>query len=190
MGEDIERMIEGRIIEDCESHLVGDFDSGSCTPPAALSATQSVDTLSIALLKALSDFTSSQAEGKVSERYSEKESESVETITESAVVTVGVADAAIGADADAGDLIVIKSNSSVAVGGKVAALINLPLKGQKDLKSLEPPITSDSVKESIILSEQAEPQVDVSADLLKSKSTTDVNENVIVKRYTLIFSIC
>lgn len=39
-----------------------DFDSGSCTPPA-LSSTQSVDTLSIALLKALSDFSSSQDDG-------------------------------------------------------------------------------------------------------------------------------
>ena len=185
-------MIEGRIIEDCESHLVGDFDSGSCTPPAALSATQSVDTLSIALLKALSDFTSSQAEGKLPERYSEKESESVTTITESAVVTVADADAAIGADADAdaGDLIVIKSNSLVGVGGKVSALMNVTtLKGQKDFKSLEPPVASDGVKESIILSEQAEPQVDVSTDLLKSKSTTDVNENVIAKRYAMSYSI-
>lgn len=55
------------MIDDCEAHIIGDFDSGSCTPPAALSATQSVDTLSMALLKALSDFTSSQKEGKGTE---------------------------------------------------------------------------------------------------------------------------
>jgi hypothetical protein len=51
------------VIDDTEAHLIGDFDSGSCTPPA-LSSTQSVDTLSIALLKALSDFTISQGEGE------------------------------------------------------------------------------------------------------------------------------
>lgn len=51
------------MIDDTEAHLIGDFDSGSCTPPA-LSSTQSVDTLSIALLKALSDFTISQGEGE------------------------------------------------------------------------------------------------------------------------------
>lgn len=49
-------------MDDSEAHLVGDFDSGSCTPPA-LSSTQSVDTLSIALLKALSDFSSTQDDG-------------------------------------------------------------------------------------------------------------------------------
>ena len=208
MGEDIERMIEGRIIEDCEAHLVGDFDSGSCTPPAALSATQSVDTLSIALLKALSDFTSSQAEGKLAERFTEKESEAVEA-TAAAAVAAPVADAVsiaktaavaniaavADADADAGDLIVIKSNSLVAVEEKMTVPVIDPLKDQKELKSLEPLLSSDGEKKSLSIPEEAEAEtgVEVSTDLVKSKSmpvTDTINEDVIEKRYLFISKIC
>ena len=208
MGEDIERMIEGRIIEDCEAHLVGDFDSGSCTPPAALSATQSVDTLSIALLKALSDFTSSQAEGKLAERFTEKESEAVEATAAAAVAapvadavsiakTAAVANIAAVADADAnaGDLIVIKSNSLVAVEEKMTVPVIDPLKDQKELKSLEPLLSSDGEKKSLSIPEEAEAEtgVEVSTDLVKSKSmpvTDTINEDVIEKRYLFISRIC
>ena len=206
MGEDIERMIEGRIIEDCEAHLVGDFDSGSCTPPAALSATQSVDTLSIALLKALSDFTSSQAEGKLAERFTEKESEAVEATAAAAVAapvadavsiakTAAVANIAAVADADAGDLIVIKSNSLVAVEEKMTVPVIDPLKDQKELKSLEPLLSSDGEKKSLSIPEEAEAEtgVEVSTDLVKSKSmpvTDTINEDVIEKRYLFISKIC
>ena len=208
LGEDIERMIEGRIIEDCEAHLVGDFDSGSCTPPAALSATQSVDTLSIALLKALSDFTSSQAEGKLAERFTEKESEAVEATAAAAVAapvadavsiakTAAVANIAAVADADAnaGDLIVIKSNSLVAVEEKMTVPVIDPLKDQKELKSLEPLLSSDGEKKSLSIPEEAEAEtgVEVSTDLVKSKSmpvTDTINEDVIEKRYLFISRIC
>ena len=201
-------MIEGRIIEDCEAHLVGDFDSGSCTPPAALSATQSVDTLSIALLKALSDFTSSQAEGKLAERFTEKESEAVEA-TAAAAVAAPVADAVsiaktaavaniaavADADADAGDLIVIKSNSLVAVEEKMTVPVIDPLKDQKELKSLEPLFSSDGEKKNLSIPEEAEAEtgVEVSTDLVKSKSmpvTDTINEDVIEKRYLFISKIC
>ena len=56
LGEEIDRLAES-------SRNHGDIETqGNCTPPA-LSSTQSVDTLSIALFKALSDFTASTEEG-------------------------------------------------------------------------------------------------------------------------------
>lgn len=56
LGEEIDRLAES-------SRNHGDVETqGNCTPPA-LSSTQSVDTLSIALFKALSDFSASTEEG-------------------------------------------------------------------------------------------------------------------------------
>ena len=55
LGEEIDRLTES-------SRNHGDIETqGNCTPPA-LSSTQSVDTLSIALFKALSDVTAASTE--------------------------------------------------------------------------------------------------------------------------------
>jgi hypothetical protein len=90
------------VIDDTEAHLIGDFDSGSCTPPA-LSSTQSVDTLSIALLKALSDFTISQGDGEAA----------VSTSASASAAAAHRGEGAVGDD---------QGNSGIAVAQKIGKM--------------------------------------------------------------------